>query len=76
MEEEIASIISQISEKDNVQLDDNLIYILGFDSKKVMQLIIKLENHFDISIKEDDLDIDNFTSLNSIVALVKKYQTA
>lgn len=76
MEEEIASIISQISEKDNVQLEDNLIYILGFDSKKVMQLIIKLENHFDISIKEDDLDIDNFTSLNSIVKLVKKYQTA
>jgi len=76
MEEEIASIITQISEKKDVQLDDNLIFILGFDSKKVMQLIIKLENHFDISIKEEDLDIDNFTNLGSIVTLVKKYKTA
>jgi len=73
MEEKINSIISEIIGKSDFTLNDNLIYVLGFNSKNVMQLILKIEQEFNISIDEDDLDIDNFNNVNSIMELVKKY---
>jgi len=75
MEKKIHSIIAEISGKSDFKLDDNLIYVLGFSSKNVMQLILKIEQEFDISIEEDDLDIDNFNNVNSIMELVKKYSS-
>jgi methoxymalonate biosynthesis acyl carrier protein len=75
MEQRIKSIIAEISGKSDFKLDDNLIYILGFNSKNVMQLILKIEQEFNISIEEDDLDIDNFNNVNSIIELIKKYST-
>lgn len=75
MEEKIIAIISEIAGKKDFKLDDNLIYILGFNSKNVMQLILKIEQEFDISIEEDDLDIDNFNNVQAIKSLIEKYQT-
>ena len=76
MEQKIIAILSEISGEKNFELEDNLIFILGFDSKKVMQLVVKLENEFDISIDEEDLDIDNFKNVNAIKGMISKYITA
>ncbi|MCB9252921.1 MAG: acyl carrier protein [Flavobacteriales bacterium] len=74
MEEKIIEIIREISGKQSFKLDDNLINILGFNSKNVMQLIIRLENEFDISIDEEDLDIDNFNNVERIKGLITRYR--
>jgi len=74
MEEKIIEIIRKITAVEEIKTDENLIYSLGFNSKKVMQLLIKLESAFKISIKEEDLDIENFSSIDAITKLVRKYQ--
>ena len=74
MEEIINSIISDLSKNKEGNIEGDLIYTLGFDSKKIMQLIVNIENKFNISINEDDLDIDNFKNVEAIANLLRKYQ--
>ena len=74
MEEIINSIISDLSKNKKGNIEGDLIHTLGFDSKKIMQLIVNIENKFNISINEDDLDIDNFKNVEAIANLVRKYQ--
>lgn len=61
----------------NVELqDDQDIFALGFvNSLFAMQLVLFVEQEFGISIDNEDLDIDNFRSINAIVRLVQ-HQTA
>lgn len=40
----------------------------GFDSFGLMEFVLQLEETFDISIPDDDLDPDIFYSVNAIVA--------
>jgi acyl carrier protein len=37
-------------------------------------LISSIEEKFNISINDEDLSIENFKDVNSIVALIRKYQ--
>jgi acyl carrier protein len=39
----------------------------GFDSFSLMEFVLQLEETFDISIPDDDLDPDIFQSVNTIV---------
>lgn len=45
---------------------------LGMDSLKTVELIVKLEGAFNISIEDNDLIIENFSTLNEITDLLKK----
>ena len=58
----------------NLELDDDQdIFALGFvNSLFAMQLVLFIEKEFAISIENDDLDIDNFKSLNAIANLVEQ----
>lgn len=54
-------------------LDDQDIFELGFvNSLFSMQLIMFIEKEFGISIDNEDLDMDNFKSVNSISDLIQK----
>ena len=72
--EVILNIIKDLSPNQNTEISPgmNLIDDLGFDSINMLQLILELEEKFDISISDDDLDIDNFNSVKSITALIEK----
>lgn len=51
--------------------DDEDIFSLGFiNSLFAMQLVLFLENEFAITIADEDLDIDNFKTVNAMVRLV------
>ena len=51
--------------------DDDNIFELGFvDSPFAIQLICFIEEEFKIRVGDDDLDIDNFTSINRIAEFV------
>ena len=53
--------------------DDEDIFALGFvNSLFAMQLVMFVEKEFGITIDNEDLDIDNFRSINAIVNLVER----
>ncbi|HEY0737646.1 MAG TPA: acyl carrier protein [Herpetosiphonaceae bacterium] len=55
--------------------DDQDIFALGFvNSLFAMQLVMFVENEFGIAVEDDDLDIDNFRSINAIANLVESKQ--
>jgi acyl carrier protein len=55
---------------------DQDIFALGFiNSLFAMQLVLFVEKEFDLKIEDEDLDIDNFRSLNAIAALVERNLT-
>ena len=62
----------------NIELtDDQDIFALGFvNSLFAMQLVLFVEKEFGLQIEDEDLDIDNFRSLNAIAALVERKSTA
>jgi acyl carrier protein len=45
----------------------------GLNSITSIELIVKLEDEFDIAISDDDLIIDNVCTINKIVQLLEKY---
>ena len=56
--------------------DHEDVFALGFvNSLFAMQLVTFVEKEFSIAIQDEDLDLDNFRSINAIAGLIKtKYQ--
>jgi acyl carrier protein len=53
--------------------DDVDIFALGFvNSMFAMQLVLFVENDFGIKVEDEDLEIDNFKSVNAIANLVER----
>lgn len=53
--------------------DEEDIFALGFvNSLLAMQLVNFVEKEFDISIEDDDLDLDNFRTVTNIDALIER----
>jgi methoxymalonate biosynthesis acyl carrier protein len=53
--------------------DDEDIYTLGFvNSFFAMQLVAFVEREFEISIDNEDLDMDNFRTVNALANLIKR----
>lgn len=51
--------------------DDQDIFKLGFvNSLFAMQLIVFVEQEFNIAVDDEDMDIDNFRSVNALTRLV------
>jgi acyl carrier protein len=52
--------------------DDEDIFLLGFvNSLFSMQLVMFLESEFKIKVENEDLDLNNFRTINSIVSFVE-----
>jgi acyl carrier protein len=57
--------------------DDEDIFATGFvNSLFMMQLVLFLEKTFDVVFENEDLDTDNFRSVNAILALLERKQIA
>lgn len=53
--------------------DDDNIFEKGFvNSLFSMQLVTLIENEFNITIESEDLEIDNFSTVNNILKLIEK----
>jgi methoxymalonate biosynthesis acyl carrier protein len=76
MENSIQAKISSFLTKffGNIELaTDQDIFALGFvNSLFAMQLVLFVEKEFELKVEDDDLDIDNFRTLNAIAALVER----
>jgi methoxymalonate biosynthesis acyl carrier protein len=62
----------------NLDLRDDMdIFALGFiNSLMAMQLVMFVEKEFEVPIENEDLDLDNFKSVNAIAHLVERKQGA
>ena len=57
--------------------DDEDIFALGFvNSLLAMQLVAFVEKEFSVTVEDDDLDLDNFRSIDAIDALIERKMTA
>lgn len=53
--------------------DDEDIFALGFvNSLLALQLVQFLEKEFGITIEDEDLDFENFQTINNMVALIER----
>lgn len=53
---------------DDITLTDDL----GFDSIMMIELIVELEDEFEIEIDEDDITLDEINDISSLIELVQK----
>lgn len=51
----------------------DLIESLGFDSLNILELITALEEKFDILFDDEDLDLSNFNTINTIRLTLERY---
>ena len=78
MENTIKEIIIEVlaldgEQKEKLDIDSNLIE-LGLDSLAAVEVVVNLEDTFDIMIDDDDLLIENMNSIVRMKQLVEKYQ--
>ncbi|WP_217563131.1 acyl carrier protein [Paenibacillus sp. GbtcB18] len=52
--------------------DDTDIFSLGINSLLAMELVMFLEKNFQISIGSEDMEIENFRTINNILALLDR----
>lgn len=64
--------ISRFIRNHNLQPDDD-IFAMGFvNSLFAMQLVLFVEQEFGIAVEDEDLELDNFRSVNRIADLVER----
>ncbi|HEU5227605.1 MAG TPA: acyl carrier protein [Ktedonobacteraceae bacterium] len=57
--------------------DDEDIFALGFiNSLFAMQLVLFVESEFGFKVEDNDLDIENFRTLNALSALIERKTAA
>ncbi|MEH2354884.1 acyl carrier protein [Nostoc sp.] len=68
----IKTFLAKFFGNHDLQLDED-IFALGFvNSMFAMQLVLFVEQEFQIAIENDDLEFENFRSINSIANLVER----
>lgn len=76
IKEKIRAFISRFIKVDQLQADQD-IFALGFvNSMFAMQLVLFVEQEFEIKVENEDLDIQNFNTINAITALVESKRAA
>ena len=69
----INAIITEKRFSDTIAADMKLSEDLGFDSLSLVELIVDLEDRFDIEIDESDMDPSQLKTVAQIYSLVDKY---
>lgn len=77
MEQQIKEIIQEVLCLDQAGVDsiqnDQALFDYGLDSLKAIEMIVLIEEKFDVSVDDEDLLIDNMESVEKISELIKKY---
>ncbi|OKP84767.1 hypothetical protein A3842_07870 [Paenibacillus sp. P3E] len=70
LEEQLISIIKEFK-KGNVTVDDTL-EELGFNSISIIQLVVKIEEKFQIEFSDEELDASNYDTVYSFLEYIEK----
>lgn len=72
---DIIEMINGNLENDLITIDDierNLFTDFYFDSVAMVMVIIAIEDRFDVQIEDNDLTLENFSTVNSIFELLNR----
>ena len=72
LKELIAKIADLKIDMSMIHGDTNLNKDLSFESIQMIQLIIEIENEFNIEIEDDDLIIENLTQFNNLLMMISR----
>lgn len=74
----IKEFLGQFISNTDIDPDDNLFASGLVNSLFAMQLVLYVEKEFDVQMSNEDLDFENFKSLNAIIGFIdrKKNPTA
>jgi acyl carrier protein len=71
----IKQFLAQFFGDRNLQEDED-IFALGFvNSMFAMQLVLFIEKEFQVTIENEDLDFENFKTINAIADLLERKKT-
>ena len=73
MFEELNKLLCTMSFNSSVGMQDRLAEELGFDSLKIIELIVRAEEIYSIEIDETDLDPSKLKTVKDLFELIKKY---
>ncbi len=72
---EIVAAVLELPEDEAEKLDpDTDLLSLGLDSMTCVEVVVNLEEEFDITIDEEDLLVENMSTIALLQKLVEKYQ--
>lgn len=78
MEEKLREIIARVlelSEEAEEKLDEETdLMDLGLDSMTCVEVVVNLEDEFGITVEEEDLMVENMSTIARLKKLVEKYQ--
>ena len=76
IEQKLKNIIAKVATQDvdagNITEETILTSDLGYDSVQIIELIVELENEFNIEIDDDDLEIENLTIYNKLHEMIER----
>lgn len=68
----IKKTANELNELVDITDNVNLVEMYNFESIKIIQLIINIEEEFGIEIGDDELDIQNIVIVGNIVRMIEK----
>lgn len=75
VKERLLKIILEVNEKSKYEVElkegQSLINDFNFDSINIFDLVIKIEDEFDIEIEDEYLDIDIIDNVNKLIQIIE-----
>lgn len=71
IEQKVKDFLGEFFDVTQISNEDNIFEMGLVNSLFAMQLVNFIEQEFDVTVDNDDLDIENFKNINAISALVK-----
>ncbi|MDU0851946.1 MAG: acyl carrier protein [Staphylococcus epidermidis] len=68
LKQELKELVSEVIEIDDFKEDDNFVEDLGVDSMMALEIVVRIEKKYQISIPEEELP--NIQSLNQVYEVV------
>lgn len=74
MQKKVIEIIASMSLLDENEITEkDLLVDIGIDSLKMVEIIMNLEDSFNITFDDFELDPENLTTVKNVIDLTKKY---
>ena len=73
---QVREFLGQFISNTDIEPDENLFTSGAVNSLFAMQLVLYVEKEFGIQVANEDLDFDNFKSLNAIVGFIESKSNA
>ena len=73
LKEIIVSLLSADTDVESINEETNLLTNLGFDSIMLVQLIAEIEDVFEITFEDSDMDVDILYKFSELKRTVNKY---